>query len=34
MQEIDRIWLKYEEGRILDRLESLDEVFGLPPPTA
>ena len=26
MQEIDRIWLKYEEGRILDRLESLDEV--------
>ena len=26
MQEIDRIWLKYEEGSILDRLESLDEV--------
>lgn len=26
MQEIDRIWLKYEEGRVLDRLESLDEV--------
>lgn len=26
MQEIDRIWLKYEEGGILDRLESLDEV--------
>lgn len=26
MQEIDRIWLKYEQGRILDGLESLDEV--------
>ena len=26
MQEIDRIWLKYEEGRILDSIESLDEV--------
>ena len=26
MQEIDSIWLKYEEGRLLDRLESLDEV--------
>ena len=26
MQEIDRIWLKYEEDRFLDRLESLDEV--------
>ena len=26
MQEIDRIWLKYEDGRVLDRLESLDDV--------
>ena len=26
MQEIDRIWLKYEEGRFLDSIESLDEV--------
>ena len=26
MEDIDRIWLKYEDGRILDRLESLDEV--------
>ena len=26
MQEIDRIWLKYEEGRLLDRIESLDDV--------
>ena len=26
MQEIDRIWLKYREGRILERIESLDEV--------
>ena len=26
MQEIDRIWLKYEQGRFLDRIESLDEV--------
>ena len=26
MQEIDRIWLKYKEGRILDRIESLGEV--------
>ena len=26
MQEIDLIWLKYKEGRILDRIESLDEV--------
>ena len=26
MEDIARIWLKYEEGRILDRLESLDEV--------
>ena len=26
MQAIDRIWLKYEEGRLLDRLESLDDV--------
>ncbi len=26
MQEIDCIWLKYEEGRFLDRIESLDEV--------
>lgn len=29
MQEIDRIWLKYEECRILDRIESLDEVNSL-----
>ncbi len=29
MQEIDRIWLKYEEGGLLDRLESLDDVNGL-----
>lgn len=26
MQEIDRIWLKYEKVRVLDRLESLDQV--------
>lgn len=26
MQEIDRIWLKYKKDRILDRIESLDEV--------
>ena len=26
MQEIDRIWAKYDEGRPLDRLESLDDV--------
>ena len=26
MQEIDRIWVKYDEGRFLDRLESLDDV--------
>ena len=26
MQEIDRIWLKYEEGRLHDRLQSLDDV--------
>ena len=26
MQEIDRIWRKYEEGRTLDRLKSVDEV--------
>ena len=26
MQEIERIWLKYGEGRLLDRLESLDDV--------
>ena len=26
MQEIDRIWLKYEEGRFFARTESLDEV--------
>lgn len=26
MHEFDRIWLKYKEGRILDRTDSLDEV--------
>lgn len=26
MQEIDRIWLKYEEGQLLDHLDSLDDV--------
>ena len=26
MHEFDRIWLKYKEGRILDRIDSLDEV--------
>lgn len=26
MQEIERIWLKYEQGRFLARIESLDEV--------
>ena len=26
MHEVDRIWLKYQEGRFLDRLESVDEV--------
>ena len=26
MQEIDRIWLKYDEACLLDRLESLDDV--------
>ena len=26
MQEIDRIWTKYDEGRLLDRLDSLDDV--------
>ncbi len=26
MQEIELIWLKYDEGRLLDRLESLDDV--------
>ena len=26
MQAIDRIWLKYEEGRLLEPLESLDDV--------
>lgn len=29
MQEIDRIWLKYEEGRLLDRLESLGDINDL-----
>ena len=26
MREIDRIWLKYEEGRFFARIQSLDEV--------
>ena len=26
MQESDRIWLKYEDDRLLDRLKSLDDV--------
>ena len=26
MQELDRIWLKYDKDRLLDRLESLDDV--------
>ena len=29
MQEIDRIWLKYEQGGLLDRLDSLDHVNSL-----
>ena len=29
MQEIDRIWVKYDEGRLLARVESLDHVNGL-----
>jgi len=26
MQEIDRIWVKYDEGKLLDHIESLDEI--------
>ena len=26
MQEIERIWLKYEQRRFLARIESLDEI--------
>ena len=28
MQEIDRIWLKYDEGGLLDRLDSM--IFAAP----
>ena len=26
MRDIDRIWLKYEDQSLLDRLESLDDI--------